>query len=563
MRLPSFAIVVALMLSFCPRCMPVATAADGDVVAVVACDGYADLKKQIRWIGTLIGNPSLDGFAESFIMMATQFKGLAGLDVNRPVGVVVTVQGDAPVVHGFVPVKDLDKLLGALQGVLGPAEQNGGLRRISPPGGMRLDIAEQAGWAILTPRGTKADLADPSALFDPIVTSLSLGVQVFPSRMPAGMRALLRAGIDQAADMAAAQGQDVDRGALDAALAGLDDTESLLLGLAIDEADDRVFIETRTVMEPTSITAALWTAAGRAAGGTVPLPAPANGKVLTLRAHHAQAVPEVSRRPVEATLDQALPGGDDPISRVVGGLLRDIVGGMLDAGGFDTGVAIDATTATEAEPLPAVTVGVRVKDGRALEERVKARLGKANALPPGVTARFDAGTRGGEGKAAKATLHEITVDLTGMPNADRFGGRLGITLAVTPDYAYVLTGGDVAARIDGLLAAGRPQPAPQPLVGGEVALAGLLDYAAKAARVFNAGNPQNAELAQMAEAAAENPEALVRLQVRPIDRGVSLRLAADGGVIRTIATSVSAVQPAGAAGGFELRPGRAGPAIAP
>jgi hypothetical protein len=555
MRFPALAVAVALMMSFCPKCPPAAAA--GDVVAVVACDGYADLKKQIRWIGTLVGNPALDGFAESFIMMATQFKGLAGLDVNRPAGLVVTVQGDDPVIHGFVPVKDLDRLLGALQGVLGPAERNGDLRQIAPPGGMRLDITERNGWAIFTPRGTQADLADPSPLFDPVVKSLSLGAQVFPSRMPAGMRAVLRAGIDQAAEMAAAQGQDVDRAALDAALAGLDDTESFLLGLAIDEENDRVFVETRTVMDPNSVAAALWTAAGKAAGGTVALPPPTQGKILTLRAHHAQTVPEAARRPLEATLDQALPGGDDPIARAVGGLVRDLVGGMLDAGGFDAGVAIDTSTATEAEPLPAVTVGVRVKDGRALEERVKTRLGAAGALPPGVTARFDTGAQG------KANLHEIAVDLAGLPDADKFGGRLAITLAVTPDYAYVLTGGDVPARVGKLLAADRPQPPPQPLIGGEVSLAGLLDYAAKAARVFAAGNPLNAELAQMAEAAADNPEALVRLLVRPIDRGVSLRLAADGGVIRTIATSVSAVQPAGGVGGFELRPGRGAPAIAP
>ena len=88
-----------------------ARAAENPVVAVVACDGYADLKKQLGWVGTQVGNPTLAAFAESFVMMATQFKGLAGLDVSRPLGVVVTADGETPVIHGYVPVKDLDKLL--------------------------------------------------------------------------------------------------------------------------------------------------------------------------------------------------------------------------------------------------------------------------------------------------------------------------------------------------------------------------------------------------------------------------------------------------------------------
>ena len=91
-----------------------ATAADEPaVIAAVAVDPYADLKKQAKWVGAQVDQPTLDGFLESFIMIGTQFKGRAGLDVNRPAGVVVTAEGPAgvPVPRGFVPVKDLGKLL--------------------------------------------------------------------------------------------------------------------------------------------------------------------------------------------------------------------------------------------------------------------------------------------------------------------------------------------------------------------------------------------------------------------------------------------------------------------
>lgn len=95
-------------------CSAAVRAADTpEVIAVVAIDPYADLRSQLTWVGEQVGNPTLAGFAESFILLATQGKGLAGLDVKRPVGIVITTEGGPlPTAHAFVPVKDLDKLLG-------------------------------------------------------------------------------------------------------------------------------------------------------------------------------------------------------------------------------------------------------------------------------------------------------------------------------------------------------------------------------------------------------------------------------------------------------------------
>jgi len=541
---------------------PAVNAAEPEVVAVVACDGYADLKKQIRWIGTLVGNPALDGFAESFIMMATQFKGLAGLDVARPAGVIVTAAGELPIVQGCLPVKDLGKLLGALEGVVGPAQKDGDTWRLAPPGGLPLDIVEKNGWAFVTPVGMKPILDDPTERLGAIVKTLTLGAQVFPSRMPPGLRERFRQALDQAADAAAAQGQAIDRAAVAAVIDSLDDMESLLVGLSVDTENERVFVESRTVMEPNTAAAAVWTAAGKATDGTVATPAAANGRPLMLRAHHAQTIPEGLRAPLEATLDQALPnGGGDPLAIALGGLVRDLIAAMLDAGGFDLALAVDDTAIGGDSALPAITLGARIKDGPGLEKRVQERLGKEGVLPAGATARFNTGRQGA------ANLHEIEVDLTGVPEADKFGGKVTLTLAVTPDRAYVLTGGDVAKRLAETLAAGAPQT--KPLTGVDLSLAGALAYAAKAGKIFAPGNPQNADVEQMAKIAADLPATLVQLLVRPIERGVAMRLSVDGGVIQTVATGVSMVQPGGGpggvipGGGFELRPGPGAPALAP
>lgn len=514
-----------------------AAADDPAVIGIVACDGYADLKKQVRWVGTLVGNPALDAFAESFILAATQFQGLAGLDVGRPAGVVVTAAGDAIGVHGFVPVKDAGKLLAALQGVIGPADKADGGWRIAPPGGAAITIVERDGWAVVSAEGAPAVTLDPVETFAPLVKPFTVGVQIFPARMPAGVRESLRQAAERAAEQAAEQGQPIDAGAIGLALDNLQTTESMLLGFAVDIDNARLYVENRTVMAPDTAAAALWNdtaktqatvSAGKAAAGTAP----------AIRAHHAQAVPDGLRAGIEVALAQLAPPDDaEPAARAVFGVVRDLAAAMLDAGGVDASLTVDTSRADDDALLPAITLGVRVKDGAALQAAVKERLG-GGGLPPNVKVAFDTGTRG------DATLHEITVDLAGLPHADRFGGKVVVTLAVSPGYAFLMTGPGIPGRIDAALAAsGTPDPAIKPLAGVDLSLGAALGYAVKLMRLLNPGDPQTDQFAVVADKAAEKPATLVQLLVRPIDRGFATRISVDAGVIETIGTSAAPPPP--------------------
>lgn len=535
-------------------------AADAPVVAVVAVDGYADLKKQIGWVGARVGNPQLAALAESFVMMATQFKGLAGLDVNRPVGVVVTADGDQPVVHGYVPVKDLDRLLAALQGVTGPVDQAGGKRVVTLPTGLRLEIEERDGWAVVAPQGSPAGVKNADALVGGVADAFSIGAKLFPAAMPAGMREQLKAALEQASEAAAAQGQPVDAAGLNAALDGLADTESLMVGLAVDVPEERIFVESRSVMLPGSAAAAVWSDAGKTANA-LGLPAAADGKPAAIRAHHAQAVPLAARPAIEATLAQALPAGSgDPITAALFGLVQDLVGAMLDAGGLEAGLAVDTTGVKGDALLPAVTLAAHVKDGPALEKQVKRRFGAEGSLPPEATITFDAG------KAAGANLHEIAIDISALPAADQFGDRLEATLAVTADRAYLLVGGDVAKRLEAAVAAGKAaDPDSKPLTGLDLSIPGLMAYAAELATA-SGDEAAGDVLGEVAAESADKPSAGVQVRVRPIERGVAMRLSADAGAIETIAAAITrqaggAVGPA--AGGLPLPNGRGAPALAP
>jgi len=510
-----------------------ARAADRQVLLVAAVDSYADLKKQLAWFGTQIGSPGLAAMVESLIMLSTQGRGVAGLDVQRPLGIVVTSDGDDIAAQAYVPVKDLDKLLASLQAVIGPAQKDGETREVVLPSGVRLEITERDGWATIAPRGLTA--ADPAPLLTALSKAYTVGIEAFPSRMTDAVRKQLEAALDQAAAASAAQGQPMDPAALKAALGGLRQTESLALGLAIDPEAGAVFVENRAIAVPGSASAAASVAAAQGAltVGTPPL---AGGDRPALRGYVAQSIPEATRAEFLEALDQSLPReADDPLTRTVSRLVYDMLAAAVSAGGIDAALAVDTSGVTKERPLPSLTAGVRVKDGAALERQVKQAFAAGGTALAGVKTTFDAG------KAGPANLHRISVEVPDESLAARFGKSVDLTLAVSPSYALVLAGGDVAARAEAALAAsGRPIANAAPIASLEAAAAPLLDYVGTVAAEGEVPNRDGG--ARGADAG------LVDLSVRPIERGFATRLSIDKAAIQAGAALAAPQRPVGPGG---------------
>lgn len=509
-----------------------AWAAESDVIAVVAIDPYADIRNQLTWVGEQVGNPTLAGFAESFILLATQGKGLAGLDVKRPVGIVVTSNGGPlPTAHAFVPVKDLAKLLGAIQGLTGPIEEDGDVRRIAPPGGMPLEITEKNGWAVLSQPGEPIDLDDPTTLIGPLSETHTLAVELFPSRMPAELRNRLNELLEEAARNAAERGQPMDDATLRAGVESLEHVEKLVVGFAVDVAKETMRVDVTSTLTPEAGAALKWPKVA----GTIASPDTANGKPAAMRGHYVAAIPKDGEAAMRTAIDQVLSAADDtPRDQAIAGLLRDMIAAMLQTGTIDAGFTIDTSAASEESPLPAITIGMKVKDGAALQSKIKERLSKPGVLPEDVAVAFDTGKEG------DATLHEITIDTSKSPATERLGDHVKVTLAVTPDYAYLMAGGDVKKRLaTTLAAAGKPVPDATPFVGVDTSLAALVDYAARMTKIFTPENPQSEALDVVAAQAAEKESTAIRLSATPIERGFTFQLSIDGGALQTVVGSSS------------------------
>jgi hypothetical protein len=523
-----------------------AHAAERTVLAVVTCDSYADLKRQFGWLGAQVGQPGLAAMLESVLLMATQGRGLAGLDVKRPLGAVLTTDGNDIAVHGFVPVKSLEKLLDSLQAVTGPTEQSGNTRSLTLPNGIALDVEEEDGWAIVSPQGIDVEAVDPTPLFAPLSENYTLGIELFPHLLPDALRQQLRMLIEQGAAAAGEQGQQLDRRALTAALDSLGNTESLALGIAIDSEKDRLFIENRTVAVPGSPMAQAMEGSDKGES-TVPMPPAVDGKRPAVRVHVMQAVPAASRQEAQIMLDQALPpDSNDPLTKTLALLLRESLASVLATGGIDAAVCVDTTAAAKQTALPSITAGLRVKDGAALENRVKQSFGGLNGaqklLPPGVDVAFDSG------KVGTTNLHTITVDLSGTDAAESLGKSLELTLAVAPDYAFLMAGGDPRTRLATVLGPeGKADSQAKPIVGVDVSVNRVLAYAA-------ARGALPAEAVPSAEGNdGDKQDGNVKLLIRPIERGVATRLSADGSAVRALAAGAGAG--AGNPNGAAIPPG--------
>lgn len=85
LRTAALVLGMAVCLLPAPSCAQAPTTGR-KVIAVIAVDSYGDLKQQLAWIGPHIDNPGLAGTMESLLLLGTQGKGLAGLDVKHRSG---------------------------------------------------------------------------------------------------------------------------------------------------------------------------------------------------------------------------------------------------------------------------------------------------------------------------------------------------------------------------------------------------------------------------------------------------------------------------------------------
>ncbi len=474
------------------------------IIAVVACDSFAEIREQCAWLGGLIGFPVLGGLPDTYAMMATGGKGLQGLDATRPIGVVVSAQEDAPVIHGFLPATDAKVLIETFADI---------------PFRSMVDMTTVGEWVVVTPQGQPVTINDPEDMLASITSHLSIGVKVFPSRLPETLKDSLLDSAKQSLGSAedpipqqfyfALPLPDVfDEETVRKSVA---QTEALLFGLAIEKKTDRIFLESRTIFTEEGTAGAFWSRAGEVKP-SLSLPSQVGQYAMQLQI--AQSLNDATQlKDIEEGLLGIKPGQQVVYPRVVAVVLPQI----LESGAFELVGGVAPPDNVEGEQtLPSVVVGIGIADGNALVEQLKGLVTEADAIPENISVEFD--VAGDEG----FSFHDIVM----MPL-----GR--VTLAIGEKCIYAMTRFTADER-EYKAVSSEPTSGFQPIAAATVQLESLFDGVA--------GLPP--EMAMIVENI--KPQGELNLLVRPITRGVAIRFTTDGEAVQTgaaIGKSVFSLMP--------------------
>ena len=489
------------------------------ILAVVAVDSLQAIRTQANWVGGLVGNPAVGGMIDAFapMVLGADGPGLQAIDETRPVGVLMAVVSEQPVLHGFVPVAD-----GA--GV----ELAAMITKAASQFGAAVDATAGPRWVVVRPQGSPVVMADPGEELNRVVDRFSVGLKVYPSRLPEAMQTQLYEAVEANSANPLVAGAMPGQASIDADAAGdavrqmIHQTAALMIGLNIDPNADEVAYETHFLANEGAEAATLWSEAADVTP-LVAVPKPRDEQAVVLRGQLTQAVATEQWQVLEASLNAMLAEGNagadqiegagehpaNPAELVAGGASPTVVAAAVASimqslpqtlskavsptGVIDACIMVEAPAADAAIPLPTVMLGLRVADGEALAAEMVPLFEKLGLElePPGEPVD---GWR----------YHDLRVPIG------------GVTIASTAEQVFVVVGGAAGYR---LTFADDAATQFKPFLDLTASLSGLLQ-----GNMFTALEPDTAELIQE----AEGLEPRLRLLLRPLPGGAATKIAVNG-----------------------------------
>lgn len=227
-------------------------------VAVAAFSGYAELQRDLEYLGKLAEHPEAAAQLEKLISLLTRGGGLAGVDPDRPWGAWLSISADGFQFSmvTFAPVADYDRLLAAVTASLGDAADAGGGVREFKRAGQSYFLAQQGRWAYLSQQknALTALPADPLELLEGLDKQYDLAISVNVQNIPQVLRGAataiihrhLAARLPERSDDAEkrqSQQAQIARQRIESAVEDLGQLDRLVAGLNIDRVQGRSRLE--------------------------------------------------------------------------------------------------------------------------------------------------------------------------------------------------------------------------------------------------------------------------------------------------------------------------------
>lgn len=245
-----FGLVPALLLSLL---IPASSLrAQGKPAAIISINSVDEWLLDVGFVSTLAGQPLPKQALEQQLGGFVQ-----GLDRSRPIGATVTfTQGPIPNVLAFVPVKNLQQLLGSLARVGVQAQDGGNGVKVINAGFFQIYIKEQGGWAFVgqSPAAFNNLPKDPLKLLGGLNKKYDFAIKGNLQEVPQAMRQALVQQVEQGASLGLRQqpGESQESYELRKTVTKmqikqmkdlLESTDSMTIGLSIDRKVKEVFLD--------------------------------------------------------------------------------------------------------------------------------------------------------------------------------------------------------------------------------------------------------------------------------------------------------------------------------
>ena len=534
-------------------------------VAVASFSGYAELKRDLEYLSTASGNPDMANQLEGMLALFTQGQGLAGLEQDKPWGATAALpEGGfgAPNVIAFLPVSDVQKLLGALAAITGePVDKGDGVLEIKKEGNA-VYVKEQDGWVYVaqTPDALGNLPADPLKLLGGMQEEYDLALRINIQNVPQALRDMavdamkmqVERSLQQAAEKAEADDEEtqlqpqIARHQVENLAKVINDLDAITLGFSIDSEGKRVLIDLNMTAVEGSDTAkqlsAVSNSASKFAGFLMPeamLTAHVNSVAEESDIEQSLAMVDQLRSHIMESIDEDEDLPDDEAKDLVKGLVGevlDVAEATVKNGRFNAGLAVVGEG-----PLT-IVAGGKVVDGEQLEEVARKLVKLAETEPGFPEVKFDVDEHEG------VKFHSVSIPLPDDEESEKarqvFGEEALVTVGFGPESVYIAIGDDgletIKAVMDQSAKAGSEERPPLEITLG---LSPLLKLASQQ-------EDSNPGLAMMAESLKEDGLDHLKIAVKPIENGVRYEIQGEEGIIKLIGSGAKLATAAGGAGGF-------------
>ncbi len=264
-------------------------------LALVSLAGYDKLLEAADYLGKLAGNPELAVGWEVMLKMATQNRGLEGIDGQKPWGAILQVderelaQGQLRpdrlfTGYGFIPVSSFAEIRKTLELLAVPVKEMGrGVLEVTNRDQKTFFLKNVGSWMFFGPKAEAlADVAaDPIRLLDGLDRRYDVAIRIYPASIPQPLREKFLEAVNQRAQVDLAQRPEEKdeeyagrrlgvRWTLNAFTAAVNEMDHITLGLMLDTKTTNAFADLQTVARVGTKTAdrfAQWAQLQTAFGG--------------------------------------------------------------------------------------------------------------------------------------------------------------------------------------------------------------------------------------------------------------------------------------------------------